>query len=694
MRTALRTVAGWILRAFASAVLLWLVVRKLDLPTLGQLFRHIHWGWFTVAFGVMLGNRLLSCARLILLVRAKNLNSDPKEVARIVLASEFFGSFLPASVGSDVIRLYSLSCHTNNTPESASAVLMERGTGVIVLLFLGCIGALWAWPHLRDHHIVAAALIPSGVGLVVSLAALNERLVSAMARWVGLHGHHFVHKLLEWQRAIHAYRYQQGVVWRAIGISLAIQLLRIASAYFVGLALGARTSFLWYAAFIPLILLISLLPISIGGLGVRENAFVYCFGQVGVGSAMAFGISILAHALSVIAHAPGGIWSVWGRTRNRAATGPSLRQGAPLRVLWVADKLSYGDRLHGVGRYFLAVLPAMRNVEAIAAVLRSANGVAKQFDAHGIPLRELRQGRMNPLTWWTLARVIRRDRIDVLHVHGYGASTFGRLAGWLTHTPVVVHQHDSISRAPWYGRVLDRLCSPLTARAIAVSDSVKRFCIEERGLDSQCVTVLPNGIVSLPALAFDQLQRWRDEQRVPLHAKLIGSITRFHPVKGVQYLIDAMPRILETVPEAYLLLWGDGSERSALEAQARRLGVADRVRFLGYDEEAARRLSLLDCFVLPSLSEGQPFALLEAMAAGRPIVATKVGGVPELVQDQREALLVPPADAASLTRALIAVLKDPVLAQRLAAAAQQASMRHGIDQHALRLQQLYAEVMK
>ena len=122
----------------------------------------------------------------------------------------------------------------------------------------------------------------------------------------------------------------------------------------------------------------------------------------------------------------------------------------PLRVLWLADKLGYGDRLHGGGRYYLMVVPALRaaQVDVIPAVLRSTNGLAGQFAAQGIALRQLRRGRFDPRALWALIRCIRRDRVDVLHVHGYGATLFGRLAGRLTRTPVIVHQHDASARAP------------------------------------------------------------------------------------------------------------------------------------------------------------------------------------------------------------------------------------------------------
>ncbi|OGL05275.1 MAG: hypothetical protein A3J45_04130 [Candidatus Rokubacteria bacterium RIFCSPHIGHO2_02_FULL_69_13] len=169
-------------------------------------------------------------------------------------------------------------------------------------------------------------------------------------------------------------------------------------------------------------------------------------------------------------------------------------------------------------------------------------------------------------------------------------------------------------------------------------------------------------------------------------------MTRFHPIKGVRYLIEALPHVLQHEPAAYLVLWGDGPERPTLEARAQELGIADRVRLAGFQPDATRFLGMVDCFVLPSLSEGFSFALLEAMAAGRPIVATRVGGIPEVVRDAEQGLLVPAADPGALATAIVRVLRDEALAQGLGREARAASERYTLAAHAASLQQVYREV--
>ena len=141
----------------------------------------------------------------------------------------------------------------------------------------------------------------------------------------------------------------------------------------------------------------------------------------------------------------------------------------PLRVLWLADKLGYGDHIHGLGQYYLTVAPAMRNAEVIPGVLRSTNGLSNHLAASGVRLQEFRGGVWNPRTLWTLVHYVRREQVDLLHVHGYGSAAVGRIVGWLTRRPVLMHQHDSVTR-PWAIQLVDRALSGLTGHTIAVSE--------------------------------------------------------------------------------------------------------------------------------------------------------------------------------------------------------------------------------
>ena len=176
---------------------------------------------------------------------------------------------------------------------------------------------------------------------------------------------------------------------------------------------------------------------------------------------------------------------------------------------------------------------------------------------------------------------------------------------------------------------------------------------------------------------------------IPADAPLLGTVSRLVPVKGLIHLVAAIPEILRRCPRAHLALAGDGEERELLAAQAAALSVADRVHFLGFRDDVPAVIGALDLFVLPSLNEGLGKVLVAAMALGVPIVATKVGGVPEVVEDGRQGLLVPPADPAALAKAAITLLEDRAAAAAMGAAGRARAERFSADVMLARLAALY-----
>jgi len=194
----------------------------------------------------------------------------------------------------------------------------------------------------------------------------------------------------------------------------------------------------------------------------------------------------------------------------------------------------------------------------------------------------------------------------------------------------------------------------------AVSEKGRALWIAHARIDPKKIHVIHNG-VELPDLerADEIAAEVRRELGVPSEGKVIGVVAGMLLVKGHAYVLDAFPEVLDAVPNAWLLLAGDGPRRAGLVRQAARLGIGERVKFLGHRSDVMRVIEACDIIALTSLAESMPFSLLEGMSCGKPIVASAVGGVPELVKDGVTGYLVPPGDSAAVARALIRLLQDP-----------------------------------
>ena len=292
-----------------------------------------------------------------------------------------------------------------------------------------------------------------------------------------------------------------------------------------------------------------------------------------------------------------------------------------------------------------------------------------------------------------LARQLREA--DVVHTHTHlAARVLARLAATSGRAAVVDHLHienhfrpQRLSAAGL--RALDNATARLSARLLAVSNDTRR-AFEAQGYPVDRIETVPNGI-ALPVR--DASNGLRAELGVPPQAPLAGEIARLCDVKGQRELIQAAAR----VPDLHVVLAGEdleagGAYRESLVAEAERAGVADRVAFTGF-RPAETVLGALDVFVLPSWIEGMPITVLEAMAHRKPVVATPVGGTPELVVDGETGLLVPPRDPEALAEALRSLVADPERARRLGEAGYaRVAERFTVDRMTTRVLEVYDEV--
>jgi len=275
-----------------------------------------------------------------------------------------------------------------------------------------------------------------------------------------------------------------------------------------------------------------------------------------------------------------------------------------------------------------------------------------------------------------LVRHFRAFQPDLVDTHLSKAGILGRFAARLAHIPHSMHTFhvnifdgygwNSPQRALYLK--LEQVFARGTDRLICLSDGLGEELFRLGIGEKRQWRTIRLGL-ELESFDADEAEREADrarlrcELRLEPRAPLVGVVSRLAPVKGVKFLLDAVPRVLEEVPAAQFLIAGDGPSREKLEVQSRALGLESRVHFLGMRADVAAIYRALDCLVLPSLQEGTPVSLVEALAARTPVVASDVGGVSLLIQHERSGLLVPPRDSSALASAIVRVLCSPSQSQ-------------------------------
>ena len=366
-----------------------------------------------------------------------------------------------------------------------------------------------------------------------------------------------------------------------------------------------------------------------------------------------------------------------------------------IRVLQICDHLGWeGSRMHGVKRLFAWMIPRFdpTRFEVSLVSLRKKDLSEETLDALGIDITYLHKSKFDPATLPALLKIIDRKKIDVLHLHGYGATTFGRMAAAMRGIPAILHEHANLTDTPWFQKVADRLLERYTDIAIAVSKSTADFVRQARLIDPDKVKVVylgaPHEEFSRPR-STDEIATARRELGIAPGDFAIGTVTRLHESKGNSFLVDAARLVLNRKPHAKFLLVGEGPLRESLEARARQLGLGDRFVFVGFARDVAAVLSAFDLSVFPSLWEGTPLTAFEALASGKPIVATDADGLLDILTDGRDARIVPKRSAQALARAIIDLIDRPEERARLAAAARVTAQRYDITAFVRKMEQLY-----
>ncbi len=350
---------------------------------------------------------------------------------------------------------------------------------------------------------------------------------------------------------------------------------------------------------------------------------------------------------------------------GRAGSGSGMPT-SPIPVLFAGTTFALG----GAERIFSHLVRGLNRdpfrVEVLA--LREPGPIGEELAASGLKVHSglTGQGRVDPLLVHRIRRLLRRENYQVIYFLDHAHAVFyGTVASWRTDVRVrlmPVHTTGQWDGRPSLRRPI-RIVRPALNRIIAIADAQKKYLVDEEGVPEKQITVIPNGI---PLDAAGEQERAdlrrsvRQELGVADETPVVGVTAVLRPEKNHEMLLEAMAQVRSSVPDAELWIVGDGPRREFLEETA--AGHAgSAVRFLGRRADARRVMAGFDVAVLSSHPrvETQPLALLEAMDAGLPVVATQVGALHEMVEDGASGLLVPPGDSQSMAAALITLLRDP-----------------------------------
>ncbi|MBI5114885.1 glycosyltransferase [Candidatus Poribacteria bacterium] len=365
----------------------------------------------------------------------------------------------------------------------------------------------------------------------------------------------------------------------------------------------------------------------------------------------------------------------------------------------------------GVESYVLAIATGLKGqgIEHVLAPLRDGPFIS---EAEGLGLRVRKVNKKfkgDPLTIYRLRKIIKDEQASIVHTNAENGNLYGRLAAAMAKTPRVVSTIHTFYdetlrdryRSEWVRNLIyrqDLLTSRTCDALITVNAAIKERLVMH-GVAKEKIVVIPNGIGPSRYEHYEkevtQVSALRARLGIAGDEMVVGTVARLSPVKNVAALVLAGKSVTDRLPKARFVIVGDGPQRQRLEKLASSLGVTSRLIFAGWQEDINQFLSIMDVFVITSLIEGSSFAILDAMALGKPVIATNVGGNPELVVDGETGRLVPFNDIDALTSSIVETLTNKDRAARMGRAGRERVQTHfRLDQMLEKTETLYRMVMK
>ena len=302
--------------------------------------------------------------------------------------------------------------------------------------------------------------------------------------------------------------------------------------------------------------------------------------------------------------------------------------------------------------------------------------------------------------------ILQRCKPQIVHTHTSKTGIIGRLAAWLTRTPIIIHTpHGHVfyghfsKPLSWLFLQLERLLARITHHQIALTPEEGKDYLNLSVAKPDNISVIHSGVeMNRFKQSVTGNNPKRNELGIPLDSLVVGFVGWLTAIKGVSFLVRAMSGVIQKHQNCLLVLVGKGDEKGEeeikLKEQVENLGLADNARFLGWRQDVDEITRCFDVFVLPSLNEGMGRVLVEAMAAGLPIVATRVGGIPDLVIDGKNGMLVPPKDTVALERAISELLSDKARRKQMGETGKRMCRPYSVEAMVEKINDLYSRLLE
>jgi glycosyltransferase involved in cell wall biosynthesis len=274
---------------------------------------------------------------------------------------------------------------------------------------------------------------------------------------------------------------------------------------------------------------------------------------------------------------------------------------------------------------------------------------------------------------WKLYRLMKIEKPEIVHTHSSKAGTLGRLAAKIAGVPLIIHTFHGHVFKGYFGNlkskifiIVERLLALITTKIITVCPAQRKEILNFKIANSNKIIFIYLGLELTPFLSCNHYKgELRKELGIQDSSPVVGVVARLVRVKGIDYFLRAVKEVSKHKPRVKFLIVGDGELRFELENLVRKLGIEENVLFLGFRRDLVKIYADLDLVVLSSLNEGLPVSIIEAMASGKPVIATDVGGVKNLIQNEINGILIPPEDVNSLAKAMVYLLENPGLRTKM-----------------------------